>query len=266
MVYIGRVEIAGRNPKGRLFSTYAISGRSTPSKKRRFEFYPDEGRINVAGIGEPTEEQRRMADLIFYNCMRTKGQTLIVTNGAQTDVSSTGKLNFYDQSEKDMLEGSAAIMEDWKYEPDYKPPIFTPRTGLVLSPSGEAIFSIAARQSDEDEANVSAVTRTQLNKPGHAIGLATYKGHDTQALPWRGTDLKGRGADLKGFVPCFFPDHVFSGETPQELVDEMYGFMDPRYVVAAAAAIWDGEKWLLAEPNNRFKDEAEFKAYAEANK
>ena len=81
----GRVIAHVLTTEGKTGAAYSISGRTAGSKKRTFTHYPDEGRIYVDSLGKKTAWQEKFKDLVFYNCMRTRGNLLIVTNGAQTD-------------------------------------------------------------------------------------------------------------------------------------------------------------------------------------
>ena len=256
MSYIGRVCFSGLTTDGYPFVSYAISGRSAGSKRRRFELFPDEERIYVGSLGEPTEDQKKQADLIFYNCMRTRNGTIFVTNGAQTDVNV-----FENRPARNFYSGFGAataeeILGDWGYEPDA--PLFTPRIALVKGEGRDALFAIAARQSDDDP---SVLTRElSLNVSNStATGIATYKGlHESEAQPWRGIDL-----DSLGLCLLRFP---IRGVEPEEIRDSTYNIIDQRFVVASVAAIYNGKSWIFSEPRNRWNSLEEFEAEKEARK
>lgn len=268
MVYLGRVILSGITPDGNSFAAYAISGRSPGSQKRRFELLPD-GHVYVGNIGELTPWQEEFKDLIFYNCMRTRGDLLFVTNGAQTDArieekekeDSAKKIGswlkkekffcptFYHdfQNVKSQLDSELILMK-WGYEPDA--PIYTPRIAFVRKPRGDSIFSIAARM-DENEDRLYTAQRLIDDK--RSAGIATYKGIGDEAASWR-------GSDIVALAPWVF-GHSVSGNTPDEIRDSMYDFMDPRFVVASVGAVWDGARWAISEPKNRWNSPKEFEAY-----
>ena len=262
-MYIGRVCFAGITPDGYPSASYAISGRRPSSQKRRFVPYwvPTDNRIYVGPIGEPTDEQKRDAHLIFYNCMRVSGDRLFVTNGAQTDVDMRdGDVmpNFYENfgcipgSDVEPIQANE-ILSRWGYEHD--PPIFTPRIALVNGLGSKALFAIAARESDDDPAVYSAQAEISVRN-SNAVGLATYQGDETDAIPWRGNDIRKYNLSR-----CILQAPI-RGSTPDEIRDSLYDYMDPRYVVAAVAAVYDGRRWVISEPKNRFADVAAFEAYA----
>lgn len=255
MVYLGRVIATGLTPDGYPFAAYAISGRSEGSQKRRFNSFTEEGRIYVGPIGELTQWQKDFAALIFYNCMRTRGDILFVTNGAQTDtneVKGEKKPTFYHDFQNEKGHVSAReIMSHWGYEADQ--PIFTPRTALVKNPDDNALFSIVARFNDDNDRLFTAQMETRVNR-GSARYLATYKGIGDEAASWRGIDLINDGNR-------YVFDAEIAGSTPEEIRDVMYKFVDERFVVASVAAVWNGREWVISEPKNRFNNEDEFKAH-----
>ncbi|HLC77211.1 MAG TPA: IMP cyclohydrolase [archaeon] len=254
MSYIGRACFSGMTSEGYPFVSYVISGRSAGSQKRRFKLYFDlntgEDRVNVGSLGEPTEDQKKRADLIFYNCMRTRNGTIFVTNGAQTDVNV-----FENRPARNFYSGFGAataeeILGDWGYEPDA--PLFTPRIALVKGEGRDALFAIAARQSDDDDRTYTGQITVPVNG-SEATGIATYKGlHESEAQPWRGVDLEHLNLCLVRFP--------IRGVDPEEIRDSTYKAIDPRYVVAAAAAVYDGRKWVFAEPKNKWDSLEEFEA------
>ncbi len=248
MVYHGRIVVAGITPKGEQFAAYSISGRSSFSKKRKFDLAAD--RVYVAPIGRPTAEQEKLRHLIFYNAMRARGDTLFVTNGAQTDLQENENrriLNFCDDFQgASPLNEAEAIMAEWGYEND--PPIFTPRTALVRYPTNRAIFSMATKFLGGT--GVGAIDM-HLGK-GCPRGLATYRGEDNSPTPW--------SIENSGYIDKCMIHVPIDTETPEEIADQLYRFVDQDLVVASAGAVLKDGRWEIAV-KNRFKTEEEFQMY-----
>lgn len=247
MVYHGRIVVAGPG-----FVAYAISGRSPPSQKRRLEFRED--MIYAGPVGEPTEEQKRNAGLIFYNAMRARDdRTIIVTNGAHTDAKQKDGIavpNFFDDFSLEEAESSAGrIMSAWGYEPDSAK---TPRIALVKNVGMMAFFSIATESSGQ---TATGTCREQFHEYAPR-GLATYSGRNDEADSWHISSSE----NIQGLLI----NVPISGNTPDELASSLYNFVDQRYIVAAAAAVYDG-KWVM-KVKNRFETEEDFARHEETMK
>lgn len=120
MRYPGRGIITGCTPSGRKMFAYFIMGRSSSSRARVFERSGDDVIIRMTGQVSDTS-------LILYAPVRVCGETVIVTNGDQTDT-------IYDALKAGgTFEGALRTRE---YEPDA--PHYTPRISAVLTPSGYA--------------------------------------------------------------------------------------------------------------------------------
>lgn len=118
--YPGRGIIVGKN---RVY--YFIMGRSENSRNRIFEKTYD-------GIRTKAFDDSKMKDpsLIIYNPVRTMGDSLVVTNGDQTDTI----VKFGDFRK---------ALETREYEPDA--PNYTPRISAILNSDGSFEISILKR-------------------------------------------------------------------------------------------------------------------------
>ncbi|HLD84958.1 MAG TPA: IMP cyclohydrolase [archaeon] len=241
----GRIIVPLLTSSGNLGAVYGISGRSPESKRRMITVYPEENRVYVGPIGEITEKQVPVKDLIFYNGMRVRDDgLLIVTNGAQTDqkVNKEGKpvRNFYDDFDlRDPERSSVAILQDWGYEDDafFPPWVGTPRTAMVRYPNGTVCLSMVTKCGDRAVAkaeNIATGAGTRIND-GTGLVLSTYIGNDEGAIPWY-LALQSIGDTLRRYID-------FDSNEPVGLADELYRWMDPTYVAATAGAVFDGGKW-----------------------
>lgn len=118
MRYPGRGIITGTTPSGRKMFAYFIMGRSSSSRARIFERSGDDVVIKMTGQVNDTS-------LILYAPVRVLDDTVIVTNGDQTDT-------VYDA----LKAGSTfeAALRTREYEPDS--PHYTPRISAVITNSG----------------------------------------------------------------------------------------------------------------------------------
>ena len=125
--YPGRGIVLGRSADNKFaIAAYFIMGRSENSRNRVFTATED-------GIRTEAHDPSKMTDpsLIIYHPVRQVGNTLIVTNGDQTDT-------IYDL----MSQGKsfADALRTRTFEPDG--PNYTPRISGLLSPDGSFKLSI----------------------------------------------------------------------------------------------------------------------------
>ena len=116
--YVGRGIVAGKTPDGKkAVAAYFIMGRSNNSRNRIFT------EKNGEVFTEPFDASKvEDPSLIIYAAVRKHENTLIVTNGDQTDTIYDGL--------KNALSFSKAL-EAREFEPDR--PNFTPRISAVLN-------------------------------------------------------------------------------------------------------------------------------------
>jgi hypothetical protein len=125
--YPGRGILLGRSEDGpRAVLHYFIMGRSTNSRNPVFVPTGD-------GIRTEAFDPSKMTDpsLIIYHPVRIVGDTVIVTNGDQTDTiwQTAGEENFFYKA-----------LQTRTFEPDA--PNFTPRISGLLTPDGSYKLSI----------------------------------------------------------------------------------------------------------------------------
>ena len=125
--YPGRGIVLGRSADGKFaVAAYFIMGRSENSRNRVFTVTED-------GIRTEAHDPSKMTDpsLIIYHPVRQVGDSLVVTNGDQTDTVRDG-----------LLAGKtfASSLHTREFEPDS--PNYTPRISGLISPDGSFKLSI----------------------------------------------------------------------------------------------------------------------------
>lgn len=136
--YPGRGIVLGRSEDGKsAVIAYFIMGRSENSRNRIFEATED-------GIRTRAFDESKMVDpsLIIYHPVRKVGDTLVVTNGDQTDTIRDG-----------LLEGKSYIeaLRTRCYEPDG--PNYTPRISGVVEKDGAFCLSILKSADGDPSCN-----------------------------------------------------------------------------------------------------------------
>ena len=132
--YPGRGIVLGRSADNKYaVAAYFIMGRSENSRNRVFTVTED-------GIRTEAHDPSKMTDpsLIIYHPVRQVGDSLVVTNGDQTDTLRDG-----------LLAGKtfASSLHTREFEPDG--PNYTPRISGLLSPDGSFKLSIL-KSADSD--------------------------------------------------------------------------------------------------------------------
>lgn len=136
--YPGRGIVLGKTAGGKQsVAAYFIMGRSENSRNRIFEATED-------GIRTRAFDESKMVDpsLIIYHPVRKVGDTLVVTNGDQTDTIRDG-----------LLEGKSYIeaLRTRCYEPDG--PNYTPRISGVVEKDGAFCLSILKSADGDPSCN-----------------------------------------------------------------------------------------------------------------
>ena len=136
--YPGRGILLGRSADNtKAVIAYFIMGRSENSRNRIFEATED-------GIRTRAFDESKMVDpsLIIYHPVRKVGDTLVVTNGDQTDTIRDG-----------LLEGKSYIeaLRTRCYEPDG--PNYTPRISGVVEKDGAFCLSILKSADGDPSCN-----------------------------------------------------------------------------------------------------------------
>ena len=165
--YPGRGIVLGRSADNKYaVAAYFIMGRSENSRNRVFTVTED-------GIRTEAHDPSKMTDpsLIIYHPVRQVGDSLVVTNGDQTDTVRDG-----------LLAGKtfASALRTRAFEPDS--PNYTPRISGLLSPDGSFKLSIL-KSADGDPACCLRYFYTYDHPlPGEGRFIHTYMG-DGNPLP-----------------------------------------------------------------------------------
>ncbi|MBR1842170.1 MAG: inosine monophosphate cyclohydrolase [Oscillospiraceae bacterium] len=160
--YPGRGIIVGR---GRVY--YFIMGRSENSRNRVFERTPD-------GIRTKAFDEAKMRDpsLIIYNPVRRMGESLVVTNGDQTDtIVAFGEFR--------------RALESREYEPDE--PNYTPRISAILNPDGSFEISILKRADGRCQRSFFAYEGVS---EGKGYFISTYESDGDPLPSFRGEPME----------------------------------------------------------------------------
>jgi IMP cyclohydrolase len=172
--YPGRGILLGVLPDGTPAQAYFIMGRSENSRNRVFEATAD-------GIRTRAFDESKMTDpsLVIYHPVRTAGETLIVTNGDQTDTI------------RDFLLAGKSFAEALRtrtFEPD--PPNFTPRiSGIVGADGGYALSILKAGDGDARKGR-RFFYEYERPTPGTGHFLSTYEGFGTPLPSFAGEPVE----------------------------------------------------------------------------
>lgn len=162
--YPGRGIMLGHTPAGKAVCTYFIMGRSENSRNRVFEKTDD-------GIRTRAFDESKMTDpsLIIYHPVRRyvegNGETLIVTNGDQTDTLR----NFFADGK-----GWLEALNTREFEPDG--PNWTPRVSGLLWPCGGTMLSILKARGGRPDCCERFFYTWDAPTPGAGHFISTYEG------------------------------------------------------------------------------------------
>ena len=169
-VYPGRGIIIGQSVDGEnIVTAYFIMGRSENSKNRVFEKTFD-------GIRTKAFDESKLKDpsLVIYTPVRRYNNTIIITNGDQTDT-------IYDYLSRG--ESFADALSTRTFEPD--PPIFTPRISGMLTVFGGLFgYTLSILKSDNGNENHALRYFYGYETPEPGIGrfIHTYQ-HNADVPP-----------------------------------------------------------------------------------
>ena len=181
---------------GRKRVYYFIMGRSENSRNRVFTLTED-------GIRTEAYDPVKLTDpsLIIYHPVRKMGNSLIVTNGDQTDTI------------RDFRDFHAALMTRC-FEPDA--PNYTPRISALLNPDGSFELSILKRMQD------GRCLRSFFSYEGceedRGVFLSTYQGPGDPLPSFAGEPL---------LIDMPEPEEVWSALNPDNKVS-LYAMVDGR--------------------------------------
>lgn len=140
--YVGRGIVIGKTEDGKhAVSAYFIMGRSANSRNRIFTENGDDVTIypyDESKVSDPS--------LIIYSPIRKCGNSLVVTNGDQTDTIVDG-----------LIEGKCfyEALKSREFEPDV--PSFTPRiSGILNFADGDFDYEMSILKSENEEGDACA--------------------------------------------------------------------------------------------------------------
>ena len=164
--YVGRGIVTGMTPSGKAASAYFIMGRSANSRNRVFTIR------DGAVYTEPFDASKvEDPSLIIYAAIREYGDSLIVTNGDQTDT-------IYDGLEKGISFSKA--LESREFEPDA--PNLTPRISSITDLAGGDYEMSILKSADAEGTACNRYTFSYSAIPGLGHFLHTYV-QDGSPLP-----------------------------------------------------------------------------------
>lgn len=185
--YPGRGIILGKSDDGKnVVFAYFIMGRSVNSRNRIFDVYGDDIRTKAFDeslLGDPS--------LIIYSPVKVFGDSVIVTNGDQTDTIyeylKTGK-----------------SFEDALYTRTFEPdaPNFTPRiSGLIeLKDRLKLKFSILKSDEGYENQTLRFFYNYDNPKPGEGFLIHTYKENSDPLKSFEGEPKK---VQISGDIDAF---------------------------------------------------------------
>lgn len=163
--YVGRGIIIGKTPNGQAVTAYFIMGRSENSRNRIFVENGDEITIHPFDVSKVKDPS-----LIIYSPIRKIGNSLIVTNGDQTDTI----YNFI-ESGKSFEQALATRC----FEPDA--PNFTPRiSGIINFGEQDFDYKLSILKSADSEGsccNRYTFSYSAINGLGHFVHTYVCNGN-----------------------------------------------------------------------------------------
>ena len=183
--YPGRGILLGHTPDARPVAAYFIMGRSENSRNRVFEKTAD-------GIRTRAYDPAKLTDLslIIYHPVRRVGETLVVTNGDQTDTL------------RDALaqgKGWLEALSSRAFEPDE--PNWTPRISGLIQPCGSRMLSILRALDGKPDCCERHFYTWDAPTPGRGHFISTYEGFGSPLPSFAGEPVAvalpdGGAADL----------------------------------------------------------------------
>ena len=185
--YPGRGIVLGKSDDGKnAVFAYFIMGRSVNSRNRIFEIHGDDistKAFDESLLGDPS--------LIIYSPVKVFGDSVIVTNGDQTDTVYEYLKN-------------GKSFEDALYTRTFEPdaPNFTPRiSGLIDIESGLKLKLSILKSDEGDESQALRFFYNYDNpKPGEGFLIYTYKENSDPLKSFEGEPVK---VSLKGSIDEF---------------------------------------------------------------
>lgn len=244
--YLGRGMLLGKTLAGKDFAAYFVTGRSESSRARKFEpveqdeeapsdasahSHISNSQHNEAIRTAPTNPEalkKGNPALLIYNAVKRWDDSLVVSNGAQTDWIHYTISNLAAQKRDNLPpaeilanafggqyhgHGHLHIVNDidvTKFEPDS--PNFTPRISGILVRGGGALAICRYNGTEVPDRNYFEF-QTQ---PGRARFISTYTGRNVP---------KGE------VIPAFVGEPVglaMGAETPEQIANRIYDALGPK--------------------------------------
>jgi len=252
MAYYGRTLGIGITEREDIAAIYAVSGRSEGSKSRIARIIDEDliKRVTIGPIKEPTGEQSKNANLLFYDCMWMITHVskdvvcgcrpyLVVSNGEHTNKTVNARMK------NPCASGLKQVLESFGPEPDS---LHTPRIagevifnyshpyGMFMNPKTQ-IGIVTAHQELADVVEADL----EDDNDGTFRLISTYTGQNDEKPEAPKFDIS------KEIVKKV----SLKGAHAEELAEEFYKMIDPRYVVCTVAAVWfsNGDGWDVAVKN-----------------
>lgn len=234
MEYPGRFIIAGRSADDKyLVVSYGLTGRSDPSKARKF-VHEEQTHTIRTDVTDPAVLNKGSPALLLYPAIAVHNGAVVASNGAQTkliysalrnvsNLRRTGPHNIMDKAMKDPFYEYDSKDKRWiditTFEPDA--PNNTPRINLVAFPH-LALFNIVK----EREGNKESLYQMWSTNKGEGQFISTYRGDNVNPLP--------------AFEGNTVPVQII-GTNPQETNDSIFESLNPAVRVAVATVYVNGE-------------------------
>ncbi len=182
-----------------------------------------------------TPEQFAEASRLIYDAVMTKnaGAVGVVSNGKQTGSIYRGYLKMRDANNT-AKNAIGRALKHWGHEGKVGDRYNTPRVaGMVDVCSNDFAIGIVTAENEKIGPWAGSVGTTK----GSIFYLSTYTGEGEEPQSNKG---------MAASTVC-----NIESRTVGDLAQEMYGFMDPDFVVSSAAALWVPGKgrWELAVKN-----------------
>ena len=218
--YLGRGFLIGQTPQYQSVAVYFVTGRQPSSRARKFELDGDAIKTTPT---DPEVLKTGNPALLLYDAIRrvrTRGDQLVVSNGAQTDLianhipSCSPSMGYYSYVEflANAFNGPHFVqgVDVTAFEPD--PPNNTPRISGIMGHHSGAIAICKYNGTVESDFQFFEFPL----RPGEGRFISTYTG---QNVP------KGVA------IPSFEGEPVrmqMPGKTPEEIAENFYRALGPK--------------------------------------
>ncbi|NWG09977.1 MAG: hypothetical protein HXX80_06730 [Nitrososphaerales archaeon] len=227
MVYLGRVVAIGRTKEGRPCCAYAVSGRSRSSRMRRAILHHK--RVAIEPLIGVQEGQGDQASLIFYDCITYNDYPPLIVIGNGNQVNSIFDLF---SSEESSVKNMREILKELGPEPDS---YHTPRiAGAIWKPSKDSPWRYCVGMITSEDFDVKIITIPK----NRLVYLSTYTGDELEPK-----------APKFDSIDDILKEIDLEGSSAGDFADSMFDWMDHKFIVCTASAVWMNDRWELAVRN-----------------